>query len=131
MDLLSIFETTKTLITSVTHIQRDALHVHVGLVMFLGMAVVFRGRWRFRHAFFLLAGVTLLGEAFDAINRLNDGKMPGVRDSAKDIFNTLLWPWLLYRFGGRLAALLGLSVSDRIGDDRRPVRPVQTLSRPG
>lgn len=130
MDLLSIFETTKTLITSITHIQRDALHVHVGLVMFLGMAVVFRGERRFRHAFVALAALTLLGEAFDTINRLSDGKMPGVRDSVKDIFNTLLWPWLLYRFGGRLAGLLGLSVFDRIGYRRAEVPP-QTFSRPG
>ena len=92
MDLLSIFETTKTLITSVTHIQRDALHVHVGLVTFLGMAVIFRGERRFRYAWLTLVAVTLLGEAFDTINRLIDGKMPGVRDSAKDVFNTLLWP---------------------------------------
>lgn len=115
MDILGIFGDFKSLITSVTHFQRDALHIHIGIVLFLFMAMVFRGERRFRYAWLILVGITLLGEAFDILDHLVAGVLPrfaDLADSVKDIFNTLFWPALLYRFGPQLARMLGLSFTD-------------------
>lgn len=110
-DLINVFEGIKTLITSFSHIQRDALHIHVGLVLFLVLSGLFRGPRRFRYALLVTAGLCLLGEVFDTAHSVDIGRRILWFDSCKDVFNTLFWPVLLYLLGPRLARWLGLGVS--------------------
>lgn len=110
--ILTLFHVFKNTVEGISHLQRDALHVHFGLLLFLGFATVFRGRGRFRHALMLTTMFCLLGEYFDAANRWSSGRQPYWLGSLKDVVNTLAWPYLLY-FAGPwlLARLLGLRVS--------------------
>lgn len=109
--LLSVFAVFKNSVEGVSHMQRDALHVHFGLLLFLGFATVFRGKGRFRHALLLTTAFCLLGEVFDAASRLGNGRSPYWLGSLKDVVNTLLWPYCLCLGGPWLARLLGLRVS--------------------
>ncbi len=116
MDVLSLFAGLKNAIEGFSHMQRDALHVHVGLVLFIGFAVLLRGLPlgagnRFRTALLLLAGICLMGEVFDAVSRLLNDRPVYWLGSLKDVFNTLLWPCLFYVCGPWIARLLGLKVS--------------------
>lgn len=119
MDLLSFILHAKTFVTESTHIQRDALHVHIGIGVFLIMAFVFRGPRRFFHAWLVLVAVTLAGEAFDTIGRLSDGQRFYLPGFLKDIVNTLLWPTVLCFGGSRVAMWLKLRVSDDAGAGAR------------
>ncbi|MDO5104189.1 MAG: hypothetical protein Q4D91_15075 [Lautropia sp.] len=108
--ILTLFHVFKNTVEGISHLQRDALHVHFGLLLFLGFATVFRGRGRFRHALMLTTMFCLLGEYFDAANRWSSGRQPYWLGSLKDVVNTLMWPYLVYFGGPRLAKLLGLRV---------------------
>ncbi|MDO4681808.1 MAG: hypothetical protein Q4B17_03345 [Lautropia sp.] len=109
--VLTVFQVFKNTVEGISHMQRDALHVHFGLFLFLGFATVFRGKGRFRHALMLTTAFCLLGEFFDAANRLSGGRSPHWLGSLKDVVNTLMWPYLAYFAGPWLARLLGLKVS--------------------
>lgn len=122
MDLLSFILHAKTFVTESTHIQRDALHIHLGIGIFLVMALLLRGQRRFFHAWLVLVVITLAGEAFDTIGRLSDGQNFYLPGFVKDLVNTLLWPTVLCFGGSRVGRLFGLSVSDRMQFDPRGQR---------
>lgn len=128
MDVLSIFEGIKYVIEGVSHVQRDALHVHIGLLLFLGFASVFRGEHRFWLALAVVVVICLTGELFDALNRLARDRPIYWLGSAKDVVNTLLWPSVIC-FGGRwIARLLGLELSLKI-TERPAEQSPQTIIR--
>lgn len=110
-DLINVFQAVKTFLTSTLHIQRDALHIHVGLLLFFVLSGLFRGPHRFRYALLVTVGLCLLGEVFDTAHSVDIGRRILWFDSCKDVFNTLFWPVFLYVMGSRLARWLGLRVS--------------------
>ncbi|MDO4905400.1 MAG: hypothetical protein Q4A16_07615 [Lautropia sp.] len=111
MGVLSLFEGLKSTIEGFSHMQRDALHVHVGLVLFIVFSAVFRGGHRFRTALVLVTAICFMGEAFDAFNRLSRDRPIYWLGSLKDVVNTLLWPCLFYFCGPWIAKLLGFELS--------------------
>lgn len=86
----------------------DAMHVHIGLLLFLLVAAVVRGERRFTIAFLVVLAVCLVGEALDLIYDLLAGRRLRWRNGVKDIIDTTLWPgvWALCwsRIGARRAA---------------------------
>ncbi|MGE0798655.1 MAG: hypothetical protein AB7G13_05770 [Lautropia sp.] len=108
MPIVYAYSDLKDLIEWGSHLSRDALHVHIGLLLFIGMAAVFRSPGRFRRALGWLLVITLLGESFDAAIELARGRSPLWLGSAKDIVNTLLWPSILVFAGPKVARLLRL-----------------------
>lgn len=75
---------------------KDALHVHVGLAIFIGAAIVMRrsiSDWR-PLAVVFAAAVT--GEVWDFIDRLRWTTLPLWADHRHDLWNTMLWPALLF-----------------------------------
>jgi len=97
--LLSLFFDLKNVLSSGLHLSRDALHVHIGLFIFLAGAAVLRGDRRFGIAFLSLLALCLAGEVADAMTAWNDVRGPNWLGGAKDIVNTMFWPgiWLLCR----------------------------------
>ena len=87
-----MYNALKTQLSELLSITKDALHIHIGLAIFLGAALIFR-----RSLASWLPWLALL--AFEFANELMDifhfhGGAIGfeVGDSLKDILNTMFWP---------------------------------------
>jgi cell shape-determining protein MreD len=76
---------------------KDALHIYVGLTVFLLTALIFRlplRDWRPLAAVFLVAA---LGEVWDLFERLTaDNAAPFWRSNWHDLWNTMFWPLVLF-----------------------------------
>lgn len=81
---------------------KDALHIYVGLGLFLGSALLFRwplSRWK---PLILVALAALAGEVWDLIDSRRLGTRIDLSANWKDVWNTLFWPVALFviaRFG--------------------------------
>lgn len=94
-------------------ITRDALHVHLGLAIFLVLARLLRGESRFRRALFGLLAIALLNEASDVLMALARDGEPDWPDGLRDLVNTLFWPAAWVLFGRRIVEAFA---SRRAGD---------------
>ncbi|QQR40080.1 hypothetical protein [Devosia rhizoryzae] len=88
-----MLNTLKTALTQLLHLSRDALHIHLGLGIYLVAMLLLR-----RGPTSWLPWLVLL--AFELFNELLDTWHHGqiqvdVLGSTKDILNTMLWPTLL------------------------------------
>ena len=96
-DIVVPFVETKDLLLGSFDASRDAMHVHVGLALFLALQALrlwlWRGGWWLPLV--LLAGLSLGAEWLDvqALHAVNAPFVP--RDSARDVISTLLWPLVL------------------------------------
>ena len=99
----------KDILEATLHLSRDALHVHVGLVIFIAVAAVLRGERRFLIAFGALFAACLLGEMADFHHAVNRNIRYGWLAGAKDIVNTLFWPAIGLVAGPQILRLLRLS----------------------
>jgi hypothetical protein len=74
---------------------KDALHVHIGLLLFVASALIFRWGIRSWKPWLLVLAATLIGEAWD----LRDSHVYHTRidlwANFHDVWNTMLWPSLL------------------------------------
>lgn len=88
----SIFQATKLWLVASTGLAKDALHIHVGLVVFLGCALLLRWPLRSWKPWLVALAVTLAGEAWDIWDTIASGRTvrPGLH--WKDAWNTMLWP---------------------------------------
>jgi cell shape-determining protein MreD len=93
---MSMFQQAKLVAMEVTHLGKDALHVHVGLALMLLTAIVFRKSLRdwLPLAAALLAA--LAGEIWDLIDAFAHGQTLRWNASAKDVVNTFFWPLILF-----------------------------------
>lgn len=97
----SALQTAKLWLIDGTGLAKDALHVHIGLIVYLGSALVLRWRLRSWKPWLAALAVALLGEAWDIFDRLTLGRPAAPRAHWHDIWNTMLWPsamLLLARF---------------------------------
>ncbi|MBC7986838.1 MAG: hypothetical protein H7X93_09250 [Sphingomonadaceae bacterium] len=77
-------------------LSRDALHVHIGLAIYLGAALILRrglGSWLPLLAVVVAA---LAGEAWDWIDDARRGYEHMVYRHWHDLVNTLMWPAVLF-----------------------------------
>lgn len=97
--LVTLFLDLKDVLSSTLHLSRDALHVHIGLIIFLAGAALLRGQRRFEIAFLGLLALCLVGEVADVVGAWSKLQNPNWLGGAKDIVNTMFWPaaWLLAR----------------------------------
>lgn len=87
----STTQTTKLAIVSATGLSKDALHIYVGMAVYLTLIVLVR---RFRPWIALLA-VLLIACAGEWVDRRDDIASLGYwrwQASVHDILNTLFWP---------------------------------------
>ena len=77
-------------------LSHDAMHVHVGLAIFLMVAVLLRkvrgGVW---IALGLVLAAELVNEVGDSLDWIRWTGAPNLVESAKDVVSTVLWPLLL------------------------------------
>ncbi|GAB3257627.1 hypothetical protein [Chitinimonas naiadis] len=103
----TLVQTIKLAIVSATGLSKDALHIYVGLIVFLVTARLRRTSASLLLPWFMVLGVALLGEALDMRDDLASLGHWRWDASLHDIINTLFWPsvlWAVLRFdylGGR------------------------------
>jgi hypothetical protein len=106
MLLTSSFADLKDVLEVTLHLSRDALHVHVGLMIFLACAWLYRGPRRLLLAFGTLLGLCVLGEVADLSEPFRHGYRLNWLASGKDIVNTMFWPGLWLLAGPQVVRLL-------------------------
>ena len=93
------FQQVKLALLDVTGLGKDALHVHIGLALFIATRLVWRRRGGWLAAWLVALTAALSGEWLDAREEARIGlPMP---DAAHwhDIWNTMLWPTVLLFLG--------------------------------
>lgn len=90
----SLFQTIKLIIASATGLSKDALHIYVGLAVYLGL-VVFIRRYPFYIGWAVVLGLACAGEWLDAGNDIATFGYWRWEASVHDVSNTLFWPTVL------------------------------------
>lgn len=93
---MSSFQQAKVAIGQLLGLPKDALHVYVGLAIFLAAAALLRrpiGSWVPIGA---VAAAALAGEAWDLIDTYASGARPHWERNWHDVWNTCLWPFVLF-----------------------------------
>ena len=99
----SVIQEAKLAVMAAIGLSKDALHVHVGLAVFIAMACLWRKRPRCAWPLLVVAGLAALGEMVDARDDLRSLGHWRWQASLHDIANTLFWPavfWMLIRLRG-------------------------------
>jgi len=96
------YQAAKLWAMAVTGLDKDALHIHVALILFLAVAVI--GRWPLRswRPWLAVLAACVVGELLDMHANLVDAGQWDWRASRHDLVNTMVWPTiltLLARFG--------------------------------
>lgn len=89
-----MFDGYKTALSELLHLSKDALHIHIGIALFVVAALVFRRSFASWLPWFVLLGFELLNEAFDSLHS-SRGFGLNLAGSLKDIANTMLWPTVI------------------------------------
>lgn len=93
---MSTFQSMKHEIVQFASLSKDALHIYVGLAVFLLAAALARKGMRSAFPLLAVVAVALLGEVLDTL----DGRWR-LAASVHDLLNTIFWPvalWLLARY---------------------------------
>ncbi|GAA4723543.1 hypothetical protein [Sphingomonas lutea] len=102
---MSPLQTSKLIIVDQLGIAKDALHVYVGLTLFLTSAALLRwplSSWR--PWLVALAGA-LAGEAWDLRDSLVYDSPIRLAANLKDVINTIIWPTVLMLLARHTAML--------------------------
>ncbi|MES2699081.1 MAG: hypothetical protein V4647_05685 [Pseudomonadota bacterium] len=94
-DFIMGFVHLKEWLEATSGLTRDAMHVHIGLAIYLGLTVILRGRGGWWLPVSLLVALSLVAEVFDVISLLSVKSPIYPEESVRDVTNTLLWPVVL------------------------------------
>jgi hypothetical protein len=92
---MSGFQHAKILLGNYAHLGKDALHIYVGLGLFLGSALLFRWPLRSWRPWLVALAGAFAGEIWDLFDILHEGRRLQWHSQAKDILNTIFWPTML------------------------------------
>ena len=91
----SAFQSAKLAIISAAGLPKDALHIYVGLAVFLSVAVILRRPLRSLLPWFAVVAVACAGELLDRRDDLATLGRWRWDASLHDVVNTLFWPTVL------------------------------------
>jgi hypothetical protein len=95
----------KTDLSQFLHLSKDALHVHLGLLVMLLVVIVLRKSPASLVPWLCVLGFELVNEVLDLLHWHNGRLQFSLLGGLKDIVNTMLWPTiilLLARYTGVL-----------------------------
>jgi hypothetical protein len=92
----SVVQSIKLAIVAATGLSKDALHIYVGLVVFLAMAAVLRKPLRSIIPWLVVVAVAIAGEALDMRDDVASLGYWRWNASLHDILNTIFWPTVLF-----------------------------------
>ena len=93
---MSGFQQSKLWLMQLLGLPKDALHIYVGLAVFLLSAALFRWPLRSWKPLGVVAAAAVLGEAWDIGDTLRFGAIPLWERSWHDVWNTCFWPSVLF-----------------------------------
>ena len=85
----------KEAVVTLTGLSKDALHIHVGLTVYLLTALLLRRPLSSAVPWLAVVAVALAGETIDARDALRASGEWSVAAAVHDLANTLLWPTVL------------------------------------
>ena len=97
----SAVQSLKLAIVELTGLSKDALHVYVGLAIFLAVAAISRKPLRSIVPWLAVLVVAIAGEVVDMIDDLSNLGHWRWDASLRDVLNTLFWPTVLWLLGRR------------------------------
>ncbi len=90
----------KELIEQFSGLGRDALHIHVALLIYFLVAVLFRRSRRSLVPWLAVFALAVANEAHDQwLDVSGGGPAWAMGESLKDLWNTMLWPTVLMLLG--------------------------------
>lgn len=90
-----MYNALKTELSEVLGITKDALHIHIGLAIFLGVAFIFRRPLTSWIPWLALLAFELVNELMDIFHLHNGAIGFEIGDSVKDVLNTMFWPTIV------------------------------------
>jgi hypothetical protein len=93
---VSSFQAAKIELIRLTGLPRDALHIYVGMAVFIAVALIFRRSLRDPRPIAAVLLVAIAGEVWDLVDRSRSGYPPAVAGGWHDLWNTLFWPSVLF-----------------------------------
>jgi hypothetical protein len=90
------FQSSKLWIQDLIGLSKDALHIYVGLAVFLLAALILRRPLRDWRPLAAVAAVALAGEIWDVVEWTNRGNAPQWNNHWHDLWNTTFWPLMLF-----------------------------------
>ena len=82
-----------------TGLERDALHIHAALALYIVAMAVFRQTRHSRVPWLVVFGLLAANEAYDLRINWVEGPEWAIAASVKDLWNTMLWPTVLLFVG--------------------------------
>ena len=92
---MSLLQTVKLWIVGHFGLGKDALHIYVGLLLFLGSAALMRWPLRSWKPWAVVAAAAIVGEAWDLRDSIVHRTPVILAANWHDIWNTLFWPTAL------------------------------------
>jgi hypothetical protein len=92
---LSTVQSAKLHLVAITGLSQDALHLYVGLGVWLLAAMLFRKSVKTRVPLFAVLAVAAIGGAFDAWDDISSLGHWRVQASLHDVLNMMFWPTFL------------------------------------
>lgn len=85
-----------------TGLGKDALHVYAGLILFIGIRLIWRRRGGWSLGWLAALGAALMVEWLDIRLETTERNLQTDAEHMKDIWNTMFWPTVLLLLGPRL-----------------------------
>ena len=96
MNDASAFQRSKIWLMQLLSLPKDALHIYVGMTVFLLGAALFRWPLSSWKPLALVVAVAVLGEAWDVVDTWSIGADPLWVRNWHDVWNTCFWPAMLF-----------------------------------
>lgn len=85
-----------------TGLAKDALHIYAGLILFIGVRLLWRRRGGWVLGWLVALAAALIVEWLDIRTEVSEANMQPDAEHWKDIWNTMFWPSVLLILGPRL-----------------------------
>ena len=93
---MSPLQEAKLWVMDLVDLPKDALHIYVGLFVFLAAAALLKRPLGSRLPILAVLLVALAGEAWDVIDTINAGERVRWWWNWHDVWNTMFWPLVLF-----------------------------------
>jgi hypothetical protein len=90
-----MYNTLKTDLATFLGISKDALHIHLGLAIFVALVLVLRRPLSSLIPWLGVLAFELVNEAMDIFHWHEGAFSFEIGDSLKDLINTMIWPTLI------------------------------------
>ena len=113
----------KEFMIGTTGLGKDALHVYAGLILFIGVRVIWRRRGGWVLGWLAALAAALFVEWLDIRTEISEYNLRPDAEHWKDIWNTMFWPSVLLVLGPRLqprpkpASVDSGDLADQASDD--------------